>query len=146
MARNRAQLDLIGMPGVNPLEIVRRFLEDMDTPNIDAILPPPDPNAPPPPEAMKLQAELEEKSAKIQLERQRVIIESHKLESEIKKLESEAIRNIAEAESKEAGAQMAQYKASLDTLMGAKKLEIEKEKVTAAAQKAQQGSTTPPGV
>jgi len=131
MARSRAQLDLIGMPGVNGQEIVKRFLEDLDTPNIEAIMPPPDPQAPPPPEALKMQAEIEEKAHKIKIEQEKVRLESMKLEAELKKLESEAIKNLAEAESKEAGSQLAQYKAVSDTLVSAKKLNVEQEKIQA---------------
>lgn len=144
LARSRAQLDLIGMPGVNGVEIIRRFLEDLDTPNIDAILPPPDPNAPPSLEELEMQSRIQERADRANLEQAKIEVQTKKihkelamLEAELEKLKTESIKNIAEAEAKEAGTQIDQYKAIVDRLAAEGKLEAEKAKaeVKAAAAK-----------
>lgn len=123
LARTQAQLSLVGQPGINSHEIMKRYLEDLQTPNIDSILVPPDPNAPPPPEVLKIQSEITEKGQKQEIAKQKVQLEAMrsqadllKKEAEIKKLEAEAIKAIAEAEAAEIGTQIDQYRAQVESM------------------------------
>ena len=133
MARSRAQLDLIGMPGVNGQEIVKRFLQDLDTPNIEAIMPPADPNAPPPLEQLELEAKVRAAEQKAEIEASKVLIQGKKiardiatLEAELELMKTEGIKNLAEAEAKEAGTQINQYRAMLDTVSADAKDQIDR--------------------
>lgn len=123
LARTQAQLSLVGQPGINSFEIMKRYLEDLNTPNIDAILSPPDPNAPPPPELLKIQAEIMEKGHKQEIAKHRIQLEAMrsqadllKKEAEIKELEARAVKNIADAEAAELGSQIKQYSAQVEAM------------------------------
>jgi chaperonin GroES len=66
----KAQLILqtsAGNPAVDQREMLRRIYEAADIEDIDALLPPPDPNAPPPPEAVKIMSEAEKNKAQTAL-------------------------------------------------------------------------------
>ena len=66
--RNAKAQALMGIPGLNPYETSKYFLESLqlDQRMIDKLLPPPNPNAPPPPEAQKVMAEIEKLKAQAQ--------------------------------------------------------------------------------
>jgi chaperonin GroES len=59
---------LMGLPGLNPYETTRYYLESLhiERTMIDKLLPKPDPQAPPPPEQMKIMAEIEKFKAQAQ--------------------------------------------------------------------------------
>ena len=123
LARTQAQLSLIGQPGVNGREILKRYLEDLNTPNIDAILPEPNPNAPPPMEIIEKQSEITERGQQMELAKRKVELEAMrsqadllKKNAEIKKLEAEAVKAIAEAEAAEIGTQVEQYRAQVEAM------------------------------
>jgi len=59
IAQSQLLMNLMQLPGVNQYEVVKRFLEVREVPNIDKVLTPPDPNAPPPPEVLKTMAEID---------------------------------------------------------------------------------------
>ena len=123
LARTQAQMQLAGQPGINTHEILRRYLEDLNTPNIDAILLPPDPNAPPPIEIIDKQSEIDERGKKLDLKAKEIELRSmaqradmFEKEAKVKLMETQSIKAIAEAEAVEIGSQLAQYKASVDAL------------------------------
>lgn len=63
--RNAKAQALMSIPGLNPYETSRYFLESLqlDQKLIDKLLPKPDPKAPPPPEVQKIQSEIERNKA-----------------------------------------------------------------------------------
>lgn len=66
--RNAKAQALMSIPGLNPYETSKYFLESLqlDQNLVDKLLPKPDPNAPPPPEAQKIMAEIEKMKAQAQ--------------------------------------------------------------------------------
>ncbi len=60
---------LMQVPGINPYEASKAYLEAMQLPKgeIDKLLPAPDPQAPPPPEVQKLMAEIEKLQAEVKV-------------------------------------------------------------------------------
>ena len=103
--------------------IARLLTQYRNKPNIEAILPPPDPNAGPSPEQIEQMSKIQERKDKAELEAAKIEIQNKKIakdlammEAEIEKLKTESIKNIAEAEAKEAGTQIEQYKAVVDRL------------------------------
>lgn len=123
LARTQALMSLASAPGVNSREILRRYMEDLNTPNIDKILPPPDPNAPPPLEVIKLQSEIDERGKKLELNAKELELRQKaqmadmlKKEAEIEELRAKAIKALADAEAAEIGTQLNAYKAQLDSL------------------------------
>ena len=134
LARTQAQLQLIGQTGINTREVLMRYLDDLGTPNIDKILPPPDPNAPPPMEVIQMQSEIDERGKKLQidakrleLEAQRSLVHMAEVESKIDETKAKAIKAIADAEAAEIGSQLGQYQIfmegmsnKLDALMEAR--------------------------
>ncbi len=105
----KAQL-LFGMKGqgLNDAVINKRFLEAMQIPDMNEIL-----NAPPPPPDPKLVLE----SEKLDIERSKLEFDIAKYAMEIAEKKSIIIKNLADAESKEAGRQLEQYKTQMETLI-----------------------------
>lgn len=123
LARTQAQMSLVGQPGINSYEIMRRYLEDLETPNVDKILTPPDPNAPPPIEVIEKQSEIQERGQKLDLESKKLELDAMRIQSdvlkkdaEIKELMARATKHIADAEAAEIGQQLQQYKLQLDQM------------------------------
>lgn len=107
LIKAQALMAILGQ-GFNDMEIKRRYIEALQIPDIEPILktqePPPDP---------KLVLE----SEKIDLERSKFEFEMMKFGYEMGKIQSEIIKNLAEAESKEIGQQLDQYKAQMQNLV-----------------------------
>lgn len=107
IVKAEAALQFVGDPEMNSYEIKRRYLEAIEMPNIDIILPPPS-NEPQPPDPRLIQltaeiAETEARTKKLQLETAEVI--------------SKVIKNLADAESKEVGQQINMLKTQADLLI-----------------------------
>lgn len=68
LQRFEAMRTYVGLPGVDPMPILKYGLEAMRVPEemIQQILPPPDPNAPPPPEVLEMEQEAQFKMADVQ--------------------------------------------------------------------------------
>lgn len=123
----QALLELKGQ-GLNDYEINKRYLEALQIPDVNALLP--DPNQPPPPDP-KLELEKEKlrlKMLELQLDAKRQMAEEREKSAKNLRAWSESIKNLAQAEAAEAGPQLDQYKAeikeatdrmkSMDQLMG----------------------------
>lgn len=116
--RNAKAQALMGIPGLDPYETSKYFLESLqlDQKLIDKLLPKPNPNAPPPAEVLKAQAEAErakaqaqeamakasEVQAKIQLEERKLMGQEQFMQAQmqemmarIAKMESDAKQNAA---------------------------------------------------
>lgn len=107
IVKAEAGLRFIGDPAFNAYELKKRYLEAIDTKNIDNILPPPS-NEPQPPDPLLVKTvaevgEIEARTKKLQLETAEVI--------------SKVIKNLADAESKEAGQQLNALKMQADFLI-----------------------------
>ena len=118
-----ALFNILGQPGVNNHEIMKRYVEALDLGEAEKIIPPPDPNAPPPPEILKMQAEIQEMGKQLELKAKQiesrdkdVLIRAHKAEADIAKTKAEAIKFIAEAEAAELGPQLELYKSQVEQL------------------------------
>lgn len=94
--------------GLNDAEIMKRYIESLQVPDSGSILqtqtPPPDPK-------IVLDSE------KLDLDRSKFEFEMEKYKLERIKVQSEIIKNWAEAESKEIGPQLEQYKAEMQALV-----------------------------
>jgi chaperonin GroES len=101
---------LYGMKGqgFNDAEINRRFIEALQIPDPQSIL-----TAPPPPPDPKLVLD----SEKLDLERSKLEFDMMKFSYDMAKIQSEIIKNLAEAESKELGPQLEQYKAEMQAMV-----------------------------
>lgn len=124
MARSQALLDTwdrIPLPE-GKIEVLRRHYEALDIPEIDKILPPEAIKAflqkgpPPNPdlirtqlESIKQKYEHEHEAARLRAELERHAADLEKLKAEIEVLRTQAVKNIAEAEAKEAGTQFGEY-------------------------------------
>lgn len=89
MAQGQALLQLINMPQVNSIEIIKNYLEIIKVQNPEQYIITPDPNAPPSPEVLSLEADIRNKNvdtqAKIvekELDAWRVGIEEMKVKSQ----------------------------------------------------------------
>jgi chaperonin GroES len=100
---------LMDIPGLNPYVQRKMLLEALQIPEsqIEALLPPPDPNAPPPPEMQKIMAEVGSLQAKtqadsagvqikvadLQLKKQQLEMQLREAMARIEKMEADAIVN-----------------------------------------------------
>jgi chaperonin GroES len=102
-----AGLQFVGDPEVNSYELKRRYFEAIDMPEIDRVLPPPsDEPKPPDPLLVKTTAEVQ----KLEAETKKLVLETAEIISKI-------IKNLADAESKEAGQQLDMLKIHADYLI-----------------------------
>ena len=111
LVKAQALMQILGQ-GFNDMEIKKRYIEALQIPDIGPILqtqqPPPDPK-------IVLDSE------KLDLERSKFEFEMMKFGFEMGKIQSEIIKNLAEAESKEIGPQLEQYKAQMQALVAMSK-------------------------
>src|SRR3990167_719469 len=106
MAKAEMLMGMKGDPGLNADEINKRFLEALEIPNYEALVVPADQRkAPPDPKFVELQMKAIQAQG-----------EANKVKAETSLIYAKAIEAIANAESKELGPQLAQYKSELDTL------------------------------
>jgi len=107
LIKAQALMSMLGQ-GFNDMEIKKRYIEALQIPDIGPVLqvqpPPPDP---------KLVLE----SEKIDLERSKFEFEMAKYAMEMAKMHSEIIKNLAEAEAKELGPQLEEYKIQAQALI-----------------------------
>jgi hypothetical protein len=94
--------------GLNDQVITRRFLEALQIPEPQELL-----DAPPPPPDPKIMIEAE----KLDIERKKLEFEMMKFGIELGEIKSKIIKNLADAESKEIGPQLEQYKVQMDALI-----------------------------
>jgi len=80
LMRAQTLMEMMGKPGINNYEVMKRFLEALKVPNIDKILSKPDPNAPPPPEVQKIMAEIKQINTETGLKVAREDLEALKVE------------------------------------------------------------------
>jgi chaperonin GroES len=101
-------------PLINQEAATRRFLEAIEIPNIDElIIPAEQRQAPPDPEMIKVQIQLLESRVASQLTEEEI----DKTKAETILTYAKAVEAIASAESKEAGAQLAQYRFQLESIL-----------------------------
>lgn len=102
-----AGLQFVGDPEFNSYELKRKYLEAIDMPDIDKVLPPPsDEPKPPDPALVKITAEV----SKIEAETKKTLLETAEVISKV-------IKNLAEAESKEVGQQIGMLEAHAKILI-----------------------------
>lgn len=120
--RNAKAQALMSLPGLNPYEQMKYYLESLqfDQKLIDKLLPKPDPNAPPPPEAQKMMAEVEKLKAQAQAELAAAQDLSNKNQLEMQRLAIQ--KQLADAQSSESSMRI--YKMEKDTEHGEMKLSL----------------------
>lgn len=117
LAKAEALKGGIGLPGVDPRPVIEIWLEAMKIPKdqIAQILPERDPNGVPPKvqemihDAEKKMADVQVKEHEIQLKERELTLKEREFGIKTFEYMSKAIKNIAEAESKEAGTQLSIY-------------------------------------
>jgi chaperonin GroES len=114
VARAQLLMQLKGDPTLSVDEINRRFLEAIEEPNIDAlIIPPEQRQAPPDPKMIELQIKmLESRAQTAKTEEEIELVRASTIQTYAK-----AVEAIANAESKEAGDQLAIYRTQLEGLI-----------------------------
>ncbi len=103
----------LGNPIINGDEVMRRYFEALDIDNIDKLIIPADQRNQPSPEMIKLQIDMLEskvRSAKTEEE-------INEVKARVIKTYAQAVEAIANAESKEAGSQLAYYRQQLEELL-----------------------------
>ena len=153
LARARAELETIER---NPslagrAEILRRYYEALQTPNVDKILPPEEikqiteAKPPPNPALIKLEADMLKAKSDAELAMAKFELEREKAFSEIELAKSNAILAIAKAEALELGQQFEQYKQQVDTLANQVKLAIAAKEADTRAKAAGTAGKASPG-
>ena len=132
VAKAQALMQMLGM-GFNDEVIKRRYLEALNVPDIDELIPDEPPTPPPDPKTM---VELQ----KLELERDQHELKMFMAQFDIAKTQADVILKLADAESKELGPQLEMYKAQMDSL-NKKATEMMKLKEQRANASKQQGST-----
>lgn len=102
------------------VEILRQYYEAVGlTPEeLQKVMPPQEIKPPPPsPDMLKIQAETKALEANIQLQFLKEQREMMKTAAEVEKIKTECIKNIADAEAKEAGSQIDQYTADTQRVL-----------------------------
>lgn len=124
LARAEALKGAIGLPGVDPKPIIRKWMEAMRiTDNeIDEILPEQDPNGVPP-HIQKMMHDVEMKQADVQNRERELDLKEREFEVNAMVSISTAIKNFADAEAKEAGQQLNSYQAIANNIL--QKMQIE---------------------
>lgn len=94
-------------PAFNKDEIDKRWLEAYEFSNIDSLIVPPDKRPAPPPDPKLIELDMKAEKQAVELE---------ELRAKIQQTLAKAIESIANAESKEAGDQLASYQLELDAI------------------------------
>jgi chaperonin GroES len=105
LAKAQALLPLKGEPGINNDEINKIYINSLDVPNADKLIIPADQRQPPPPDPV------------LNLAVMRAASEHAKTQADIIETYSKVIKNLADAESKEAGEQLEKYKQDLEAMI-----------------------------
>jgi len=108
IAKAQALMELLGQ-GFNDDAIKRRYLEALNIPDIDALIPKEPPTPPPDPKVM---VDLQ----KLELDRDKHELKLFMAQFDVAKIQADVILKLADAESKELGPQLEQYKAQMDSL------------------------------
>lgn len=123
LAKAQAIYQMKGDPNVDQYEASKFYVEAIQVPNVDKFVPPPQPQQTPP-EVMKMQAEMEAKGAELDLKAQELDRKERELalkeletREKILEIRSKTIRNLADAEAKEAGTQIDAYTAQSQSLL-----------------------------
>jgi len=118
LMKAQALLEMLGR-GLNDTAIMSRFLEALQIEGTDEIkVAPPQP---PPPEILQKERELDIKERELVIKENELATKWMETQSKIIELQTKAIKNIADAEAKEAGPQIDQYKGEVEKLTKAMK-------------------------
>ena len=98
MVKAQALVEMMGS-GLNDLEIQKRYLQALDIPEIDKILPAENVEPPPDPEIVLKEQEVEVKRMGAMNDQQRVQIEQELAKAKIEKMEADTARSYASVES-----------------------------------------------
>jgi chaperonin GroES len=98
MVKAQALVEMMGS-GLNDLEIQKRYLQALDIPSVDKILPAENVEPPPDPEIVLKEQEIEVKRMEAMNDQQRVQIEQELAKAKIEKMEADTARSYASVES-----------------------------------------------
>jgi chaperonin GroES len=128
--KNQLLIAAQALPGIDPLKITQRILENSLIENPEELMADPNAPQPPNPELMKIEAETQFKQQELQLKAQDLALKERQLqlqekqfqlavqkqECDIVETKSKSIKNLADAEAAEAGVQMQQYQQQMQNL------------------------------
>lgn len=129
--------------GYNDELIRRKYLEAIQAEDIDELMEAP--KRQPDPKMVVEMQKLKLESQKLQLERQKLQFDMMKFNYELPEIQSKIIKNIADAESKEAGQQMDFYKEQLKFLTEQSKIALQRETNATNKSTGDGGVATPSG-
>jgi chaperonin GroES len=115
VARAQLLMQMQGNPLLNAEEITRRFLVAIEEPNIDALIIPEDQRQAPPPDPKQIEMQI--KLIESQVQTAKTQEEMSKIKADTIYTYSKAVEAIANAESKEAGNQLALYRTQLEGII-----------------------------
>ena len=127
MLKSEILMGFIGQ-GLNDDIIIRRRLESLNIESIDEIMPE---GGYQPPSDPKIMLEQE----KLKLEHAKFAFEVKQWPMKVVEMQSKVIKNLADAESKEAGEQLAEYKLVVDSLLQQEKINADREKRVSGMEK-----------
>jgi len=116
----QALMELRGQ-GMNDDAINRRYLEALQIPDINELIPPQGTNPPPDPKFVIEQKKLELQAMQIEIEARRQMAEEREKNGKIMKYWADSIKALAEAEAQEAGTQLELYKNELKHIADSQK-------------------------
>ena len=115
MVKAQALVEMMGS-GLNDREIQKRYLQSLDIPDIDKILPPENVEPPPDPELELKKQELEIEGQKVMLDQQRVQQEQELNAAKIEKIKSDTERSYSNVRKTESEAVKDAHMEKLDSL------------------------------
>jgi len=135
LAIAEALLAFVNDPELNTKEIKRRYFDRIGEVDVDGLFNIEE-DRPPDPAVIAEQAKIEIEQGKLQIEQtkiaieeRRIVIDEQKAPYEIQKLRADSIKALADAESKEAGQQLDEYKVKFDTDLAALNAQKEQDEV-----------------
>lgn len=129
MARATVLRENMGLPGLKPIEITKRWLDAMKIPNQEEIFDPKQPQRPDP-KVEEIYLKMGIMKANAEFERQKLFAEIQKLIAETKNIYTQAVFNVAKAEATEQGPQLEEYKTFVQELgMIIKQQEVDSKKL-----------------
>jgi len=115
MVKADALMQMMGS-GLNDREIQRRYLEALDVPDIEKLLPPENVEEEPPPEVQVEMAKIEIEQQKLEVEKMRAEADAALIESKIRKNDADILRSEATARQTERQAVTDEHMEKLDNL------------------------------
>jgi len=145
LMKAQAVLDFLQIPISNPRmrKAGKLYLDALQIEDSEDYLPSDEEMKQPPADVQLKQGEMALKQAEIAVKEREIDAIEAKLQAEILQIKADAIYKLANAEAKEAGSQLAEYKAFADHLIAQVKLDLERMNIQAQGEQSSAASATP---